>query len=197
MSRQGPDFRLVDRRAGPSGGMADLGGRPFLVPVDGEPAMAISKMHAQIFDLEHFSDSSVFFTYVDGEDPSQALQGGRRVGGSDERDGVGADSSSMARRQRAVWQWPRPVFEGAPGTQQIFDRLRAVKDADEVANLRRASEAHDAGYRVALVRFFDPVITVAEAGYEIVRAMVDAGSEELAIAGSFLRFDDLCAFTPG
>jgi Xaa-Pro aminopeptidase len=177
----GPDFRwLTGERAHPGGWPLWLSA--ILVPVDGEPAMTISKMHAEIFDLEH-TPVQHLFTYVDGEDPSQSLRAAVESAGLAEGR-IGADS--------ALWFGDLELLAAvAPGlkvqrAQQTFDRLRAVKDADEVANLRRASEAHDAGYRVAR-EILRPGISVAEAGYEIVRAMIDAGSEELAIAGSFLK----------
>ena len=47
-----------------------------LVPTEGEPALLVSKMHAEIFDLERCPVTSVF-TYVDGDDPSGPLRSAR------------------------------------------------------------------------------------------------------------------------
>jgi hypothetical protein len=44
-----------------------------LVPTEGEPALLVSKMHAEIFDLDRCPVTSVF-TYVDGDDPSGPLR---------------------------------------------------------------------------------------------------------------------------
>ncbi len=69
----------------------------------------------------------------------------------------------------ALWLGDRDLAAAAlPGlrlerAQGIFDRLRAVKDEDEIANLRRAAHAHDAGYRAAH-EILRPGLTVAEAG---------------------------------
>jgi Xaa-Pro aminopeptidase len=175
----GPNFRWL------TGEQAHPGGWPLwlsavVVPVDGEPAMAISKMHAEIFDLERSPVQSVF-TYVDGEDPTQALRSALSSAGVGSGR-LGADS--------AFWLGDGDLLGAAAPeirvqrSPEVFDHLRAVKDADEIAHLKRACEAHDAGYRAAR-SILAPGVTVAEAGYEIVRAMVDAGCEGLAIVGSF------------
>jgi Xaa-Pro aminopeptidase len=177
----GPNFRwLSGERAHPGGW--PLWASAIVVPVDGQPAMVISKMHAEIFDLES-SPIQQIFTYVDGEDPSPALRAAISSAGVT-AGRLGADS--------ALWLGDSDLLAAAVPelrvqlAPRVFDRLRAVKDADEIASLRRACEAHDAGYRAAQA-VLRPGVTVAEAGYEIVRAMVDAGSEGLAIAGSFLE----------
>ena len=86
----GPNFRWL------TGESAHPGGWPLwlsavLVPTEGEPALIVSKMHAQIFDLERCPVASVF-TYVDGDDPSGPLRdalaatglaGSATVGGED------------------------------------------------------------------------------------------------------------------
>ncbi len=175
----GANFRWL------TGELAHPGGWPIwlsavAVPVDGDPAMVVSKMHAEIFDLESSPIPRVF-TYVDGEDPTAALAGAFAATGlAGERVGVESslwfgDSQLLGRAVPSV---------GLALVQGAFDRLRAVKDTFELEQLRRAAEAHDAGYR----RATDAIaagVTVAEAGAEIIRAMAEAGSEELAIAGSF------------
>lgn len=175
----GANFRWL------TGEQAHPGGWPLwlsavIVPVDGEPALAISKMHAEIFDLEICPVRDVF-TYVDGDDPAPAL-----------RAALGA--TGLAHEQLAVEDtlWFGDVdllATSAPGVRlrratSIFNRLRAVKDAVEIEHLRIAAAAHDAGYRAAQ-QILRPGVTVADAGGQIVRSMLEAGSEELAIVGSF------------
>lgn len=175
----GPNFRWL------TGEIAHPGGWPLwlsalLVPVDGDPALLVSKMHAEIFDLER-SPAGALHTYVDGDDPSRTVRAafadaglaGKEVGVEDSLWFGDADLLGSA--------VPSVRLRRASG---VFDSLRAVKDADELEHLRLAAVAHDAGYRCA-VTAIRAGVTVAEAGYEIVRAMVDAGSEELSIAGSF------------
>jgi Xaa-Pro aminopeptidase len=180
----GPNFRWL------TGEVAHPGGWPLwlsavLVPVDGEPAMVISKMHAEIFDLDA-SPVRTVFTYVDGEDPRPQVLAAFAAAGL-ERDLVAAEDS--------LWFGDVDLLTGAlPGLRLrrapgVFDRLRAVKDAGEIEHLRLAARAHDVGYQAALdvVR---PGVPVARAGAEIVSAMIAAGSEELAIFGTFKDLGD-------
>jgi Xaa-Pro aminopeptidase len=175
----GPNFRWL------TGEQAHPGGWPLwlsvvLVPVDGEPALAISKMHAEIFDLPRCPVRNVF-SYVDGDDPAPALE-------------AALAATGLAREQLAVEDtlWFGDVdllATTAPHVRlrratTVFNRLRAVKDREEIEHLRIAAAAHDAGYRAAR-EILRPGVTVADAGGQIVRAMLDAGSEELAIVGSF------------
>lgn len=186
----GPNFRWL------TGEAAHPGGWPLwlscvVVPTEGEPAMAISRMHAEIFDVDGCPIRRVF-TYVDGDDPTPSLRSAFEAAGLSSGP-LGVDDS--------VWfgdvdllsaTFPRLELRRAPS---LFERLRAVKDADEIEHLRRAAAAHDAGYERArdVIR---PGTTVAEAGTEIVRAMVEAGSEELAIVGTFKELSDR-RFRPG
>jgi Xaa-Pro aminopeptidase len=180
----GPNFRWL------TGEVAHPGGWPLwlsavLVPVAGEPTMVVSRMHAEIFDLDRCPVQHVF-TYVDGEDPSTAVQSAFESAGVDgEQVGV-EDSLWFADADLLATIVPRVRLRRAAS---VFDRLRAVKDAYELEQLRIAAAAHDAGYRRA-AEVIRPGVTVAEAGAEIVRAMVEAGSEELSIVGSFKRLTD-------
>lgn len=158
-----------------------------IVPVDGEPAMVISKMHADIFDLDRSPIRNVF-TYTDGEDPASALRAGIAAAGLDRGSPVlGADD--------ALWFGDVDLLATvAPAVTlrrdaRVFDRLRAVKDEQEIDHLRRASAAHDAGYAEAM-RVLRPGVTVSEAGAKIVAAMLAAGSGELSISGTFHHLGD-------
>lgn len=181
----GPNFRWL------TGESAHPGGWPLwlsavLVPTEGEPALIVSKMHAQIFDLERGPVTSVF-TYVDGDDPSGPLRSALAATGLAGSATVGGEDSLWFGDLDLV-RITAPALRLQRATR-VFDRLRAVKDEWEIEQLRRASVAHDAGYERA-VEVVGPGVTVARAGAEIVEAMVDAGSEELAISGAFHRLTD-------
>lgn len=175
----GANFRWL------TGEQAHPGGWPLwlsavLVPVDGAPALAISRMHAEIFDLERCPVQQIF-SYVDGDDPAPALRAALAA--------TGLAGESIAVEDTLWFGDVDLLATTAPGVQlrratSVFTRLRAVKDAEEIEHLRLAAAAHDAGYRAAR-KILRPGITVADAGGQIVRAMLDAGSEELAIVGSF------------
>jgi Xaa-Pro aminopeptidase len=175
----GANFRWL------TGEVAHPGGWPLwlsavIVPVDGEPAMVISQMHADIFDLGESAIQNVF-TYVDGQDPAPALAAAIA--------GTGLTFERIA-VEDTMWFGDLDLLSTTtPGVlptraTRVFERLRAVKDAAEIEHLRLASAAHDAGYRAAR-EILRPGVTVADAGGQIVRAMLEAGSEELAIVGSF------------
>ncbi|MBA2333269.1 MAG: aminopeptidase P family protein [Actinobacteria bacterium] len=180
----GPNFRWL------TGESAHPGGWPLwlsalLVPVDGEPALVVSEMHARIFDLDRLPVQTVL-TYVDGQDPGEALRRGFAAAGLDgETVGV-EDSLWFADANLLATAVPAVRLRRA---SRVFDRLRAVKDAGEIEHLRLAAVAHDAGYRRA-VEVLRPGVTVAHAGSEIVRAMLEAGSESLEIAGAFHDLTD-------
>ena len=156
------------------------------MPTEGEPALLVSEMHAQIFDLDRCPVTLVF-TYVDGDDPSGPLRSALAA--------TGLTGSSLVGGEDSLWfgdvdlvrvTAPALRLQRASG---VFDRLRAVKDGWEIEQLRRASLAHDAGYRRA-VEVVRPGVTVARAGALIVEAMVEAGSEEPVISGAFHRLTD-------
>jgi Xaa-Pro aminopeptidase len=175
----GPNFRWL------TGESAHAGGWPLwlsavLVPVSGEPALVVSEMHARIFDLDRVP-VPVVFTYVDGQDPTSAVQGALEAAGLGDAEVGAEDSLWFAEVELLRSAAPGVRLRRASG---VFDRLRAVKDPFELAQLRIAAGAHDAGYRRA-VEVLRPGVTVAQAGSEIIRAMVEAGSEELSIAGAF------------
>jgi Xaa-Pro aminopeptidase len=181
----GANFRWL------TGEVAHPGGWPLwlsavLVPTEGEPVLLVSKMHAQIFDLEQCPVASVF-TYVDGEDPSGPLGRALAAAGLAGSPAVGAEDSLWFGDVELIGV-AAPALRLQLATR-VFDRLRSVKDGWEIEQLRRASFAHDAGYARA-VEVVKPGVTVAQAGAEIVRAMVEAGSEELSISGAFHHLTD-------
>ena len=180
----GANFRWL------TGEQAHPGGWPLwlsaiLVPVNGTATILFSKMHGEIFDVERLPIRDQF-SYMDGESPMPALRAAAAVSGLT-AGRVGADA--------ALWFGDVDLLAAAlpnvklVGAHDVFDRLRAVKDESEIESLRIAAHTHDVGY-VAAREILRPGISVAEAGYEIVRAMVKAGSGELAIVGSFAELTD-------
>ena len=170
----GPNFRWL------TGEVAHPGGWPLwlsavLVPVHGEPAMVVSQMHARIFDLERSPIREVF-TYVDGQDPTSAVRSAAAAAGLEDADVGAEDSLCFADADFLRGAAPGVRLQRA---SRVFDRLRAVKDAFELGQLRIAAAAHDAGYRRAL-EVLRPGVTVAQAGSEIIRAMVRKSSRSPA-----------------
>jgi Xaa-Pro aminopeptidase len=175
----GPNFRWF------SGMVPHSGGWPVwatytLIPVDSEPGMLVSQMHADLLDLAACPIKRVE-VYMDGQDPIPAL---RRLygGGGLSRARVGVEDS--------MWFGDVELIRAAvPGaklsrTQAIFDELRSVKDAEEIELIRRAAHIHDVGYEAAL-KAIHAGTTLGRAGLEIISAMVDAGDETMEIVGSF------------
>ena len=172
----GPNFRWL------TGESAHPGGWPLwlsavLVPTEGEPALLVSKMHAEIFDLERCPVTSVF-TYVDGDDPSArwsalaatGLTGSSRVGGED---------SLCSRRRSRQLTAPTLPAAGEPR----LDRLRAVRTSGKSSSCG-APRTRDAGYRRA-VESCGPGSPSQGRGALDRRGDDRAGSEELAISGAF------------
>lgn len=175
----GPNFTwLTDEVAHPGGW--PLWASVLIVPVEGEPALVISKMHADIFDVAKIPVPHVF-TYVDGEDPAKALD--RALAAAGVRKGTLAadDALWFGDVDLLATVAPDVTLRRAPA---VFDRLRAVKDAVEIEHMRKAAAAHDAGYRRAF-EVIRPGVTVAQAAAEVVAAMTAAGSGELALSGVF------------
>jgi len=175
----GPNFRWF------SGMVPHAGGWPIwamgvVVPVDGEPGMIITQMHADLLDLEACPIKRVE-VYMDGQDPVPSL---RRL----------YESAGLARAtigvEDSLWFGDVELIEAAvpqaklKRTQSVFDDLRSVKDADEIELIKRAARIHDIGYAAArqAIRVGTPV---GRAGLEIMTAMVDAGDESMQISGAF------------
>jgi len=180
----GPNFRWF------SGLVPHSGGWPVwatyaVIPVDGDPGLLLSRMHADLLDLETCPIKHVE-VYMDGEDPTPAL---KRL-----YDGAGLSHATVG-VEDGMWFGDVELVRAAipnvqlKRTQSIFDELRSVKDADEIALIRRAAQIHDAGYAAAL-NAIRAGTTVGRAGLEIISAMVDAGDETMEIAGAFTRLSN-------
>jgi Xaa-Pro aminopeptidase len=180
----GPNFRWFSGMVPHSGGWP-VWATYLLVPVDGEPGMLVSEMHANLLDLGACPIKRVE-VYMDGQDPIPAL---RRLyeGGGSARATVGVEDS--------LWFGDVELIRTAAPeaklkrTQSIFDEVRSVKDADEIALITRAAHIHDVGYEAAR-KAIRAGTTVGRAGLEIISAMVDAGDETMEIAGAFTRLSD-------
>jgi Xaa-Pro aminopeptidase len=176
----GPNFRWF------SGLVPHPGGWPVwamgvLVPVEGEPGMLITRMHADLLDLESCPISRVF-VYMDGDDPIPAL---RSL----------LDGTGTLGVEDSLWYGDVELIRtAAPAltlkrTQSVFDELRSVKDKDEIDLIRRAAQIHDIGYAAAREAIREGT-TVGRAGLEIMKAMVDAGAESMQISGLFKTLSD-------
>jgi Xaa-Pro aminopeptidase len=176
----GPNFRWF------SGLVPHAGGWPVwamgvLIPVDGDPGMLITRMHADLLDLDSCPISRVF-VYMDGDDPIPALRSLLNGSGT-----LGVEDS--------LWFGDVELIRTAAPeltlkrTQSIFDELRSIKDKEEIELLRRAAQIHDIGYGAAR-EAIQANTTVGRAGLEIMRAMVDAGAESMQISGLFKTLSD-------
>ena len=89
----GPNFQWFTGEAAHPGGWP-LWLSAVVVPLQGEPALVVSRMHAAIFDLEACPVQAVF-TYVDGEDPAPALRAAIGAAGLD-REELGVEEIGRA-----------------------------------------------------------------------------------------------------
>lgn len=173
-----------------SGWSATPGGWPIwlsalIIPVEGTPAFVISKMHN---DILRYSDSwlkeSTVHTYMDGEDPSSALKTALKdTGLTGSRLGV-EDTMWYADFDLLKQVDPTVRVERA-GT--LFDSLRAVKDAAEIAALRKANELTVIGYETA-AEVIREGVKESVAAMAITRAMLEAGSQDVAMHGHLQHY---------
>lgn len=157
----------------------------LLVPLEGDPVLVISTMHFEGFQGAQSWIADVR-TYTDGEDPAGLLRGAL--------DDTGLTAARLA-VQDDVWYGDlqllgavAPACEIVSGAQ-MYQRLRIVKDADEIKHLRHVGEIMDAGYSVAQKAIRAGRVE-SEIGLEIARALVDAGSDRLVVNGHFERLTD-------
>lgn len=177
----GPNMKYL------AGWSAYSGGWPIwlsalIVPVEGEPTFIISKMHADILRCSNswLKDGDIR-TYLDGEEPIGDLQAVLRekglIGG---RLGV----------EDTMWYGDYDLLTHADPTIKVeragplFDRLRRVKDAAEIEALRKANEITVQGYRRS-AEVIREGVRESEAAIEIAKAMLEAGSETMAVGGTF------------
>jgi Xaa-Pro aminopeptidase len=182
----GANFRWL------AGGSPYPGGLPIwlsalIVSADGDGLAVLSEMHAEILDLEGTGVREVM-TYPDGADTLDVLRRALSAAGI-------APGSRVGVEEDIPFADTRAIHEVAPhvellGAQSIFDSLRAVKDDVEIELLRRSGAAVDAAYAAArdTTRAGS---TMADAGVAMYRAMIEAGSTQPHVSGSFRSYRDI------
>jgi len=152
----------------------------LLIPLEQEPALVMTEMYHDIF-IHHESYVQDVRTYMDGEDPTGLLTDlFAEKGLSQARTGV---EDKMGFGDYDLLKGAVPGLSVTSG-QSILDRLRMIKDAEEIKILRRVCEIMDAGYEAARQAIREGR-TEAEAGMDIIQGLVAAGSETLEVAGHF------------
>jgi Xaa-Pro aminopeptidase len=161
----GPTFAWISGYAPYPGGWPDFASC-LLLPLDREPVMLISAMHAEILDRESCSVEQVF-TYVDGDDPTPVLQAAFAA--------AGLERSRLAVEDHIWLSDVELVSASAPNTRlsrsELFEGLRAVKDEGELALLRQSAACQDAAFGAA---------------GDVMRAGGDLGEAEVAIRSAML-----------
>ena len=153
----------------------------FILPAEGEPALIISDMHNAIYQAKGGSWVKDVRTYMDGHNPTELLGGVLR-----ERGLVGG----RIRVQDNMWFGDSELIRAAaPGIQvtsgeAVLARLRMIKDAHEIENLRRANQFCAVGFTQAH-ESIRAGRTEYEVALEIGSAMVAAGSETMGVGGHF------------
>jgi len=190
MKERGLDALYVN--AGPNmkyfaGWSAYPGGWPIwlsalIVPLEGEPTFVMSKMHADIlkYTKSWLKDGDVR-THMDGDDITGELgdiltEKGLASG----RLGV-EDTMWYADYELLTQAAPKVRVERAG---EVFDSLRQVKDAGEIEALRKANEITVLGHQRAAEVIREGVAEY-EAALEIMKAMLEGGSESMGIGGHF------------
>jgi len=174
----GPNFQWLSGFAPYPGGWPDfLSG--ILLPVDREPVMLLSAMHAELVDRGTCAISQIF-TYTDGQDPSETIRSAFRAAGI---------SKGLIGVEDSIWFSDVELLQSVvPGVKfqvpKLYETLRAVKDEGELTLLRRSARCQDAAFGAAK--------TVARAGLSlnelenaIRAAMLDAGSAKANLLGIF------------
>jgi len=192
MEEKGLDALYIN--AGPNmryfaGWSAYPGGWPIwlsalIVPLEGEPIFIMSKMHNDILQCSDswLKDGDVRI-HFDGDDllgelrnilREKGLLGGR----------LGVEDNMRYAEYDLLRQVDPTIRVERAG--YIFDSLRQVKDPGEIEAIRRATEITTIGHQRAAEVIREGVVEY-EAAMEIIKAMLDAGAEEIScgIHGSF------------
>jgi len=91
---------------------------------------------------------------------------------------VGFESAHLTVDQHQEWQKVAEDFELVP-TKELVERIRAVKDEDELDKLRRAIALTDEAF-AHIVSFIEPGMTEKEVAWELEVFMRTHGAEKLA-----------------
>jgi len=134
---------------------------------------------AERLGIEHLALWEDFAPFIDRrltEDPGLILRGPFRSGGSDP-----SPSALVGQDEPRLWEsalrarWPRAQFGPAPDPIA----LRAIKDADEVAVLRRVAASSSAALRAGLAAL-RPGRRQREAEVDVIAACVRSGAEAIS-----------------
>lgn len=168
-----------------SGFSAYEGGWPiwlsaFVLPLEGEPTFILTDMHRDIFTHSESWVDDVR-TYMDGEDPTGLLAEVLEEKGLAESD-IGVEGD--------LWFSDSELVESAApdaelhNAQDLFDRLRIVKDDKEIENVRQATEITADAFDAAVDAIWEGRPEY-EAAMDINKAMLDGGSEKMGLGGVF------------
>jgi Xaa-Pro aminopeptidase len=156
----------------------------LIIPVEGEPTFVISKMHA---DILKYSDSWLkdgdIRTHMDGDDITGEL------GSTLKEKGLAAGYLGV---EDTMWYGDYDLLTtAAPSVKvkragDLFDSLRQVKEPGEIEAIRRANEITVLGYRRSAEVIREGVAEY-EAAMEIMKAMLEGGSESMGIGGHFRK----------
>jgi Xaa-Pro aminopeptidase len=153
----------------------------LILPVEGDPVLIISEMHYSIYQAKGGSWVEDVRTHMDGEDPTGLLGDILRE--------LGIAGGQLGVQDNMWFGDSELIAAAAPGTQvrsgsQVLNRLRMVKDAREVEDLRRANAYCAAGY-VQARESIRPGRPEYEVALEIATAMLAAGSATMGVGGHF------------
>jgi Xaa-Pro aminopeptidase len=156
----------------------------LIIPLEGEPTFVISKMHADIlkYSGSWLKDGEIR-THMDGDDIAGEL------GSILKEKGLAAGHLGV---EDTMWYGDFELLStAAPSVKveragDLFDSLRQVKDAGEIEAIRKANEITVLGYRRSAEVVREGVAEY-EAAMEIMKAMLEGGSESLGIGGHFRK----------
>jgi Xaa-Pro aminopeptidase len=156
----------------------------LILTADGRGTAVVSDMHAEIFSFDGTRVDEVI-TYSDGDDPAAVLRTALEAAGLRDGARVGVEDT-------LPYGDTSTIGAVAPGVrleraQDVFDALRAVKDAAEIELLRRSGAAVDAAYEAAR-QVTRPGQSLAESGAAIYKAMVEAGCTQPIVSGTYRRY---------
>jgi Xaa-Pro aminopeptidase len=154
----------------------------LVIAQQGDPVLLLSKMHRDILAVSGswLRDGDIR-VHRDGDRPGEhlaaALNDLRIAGGR-----LGVEDN--------LWNAEAEFIRAAaPGTRlesasAILDGLRMIKDAAEIAAIRKANDIVAVGYQRA-VEVIRPGVPEGDVAMAIMQAMVAAGSESMGVGGWF------------
>ncbi len=150
----------------------------LVVPRDGRPFLVIRR--GEVGNLRSFSWVGEHVTYVDVDDPARVTAGALMDSGlARGRIGLELDAWFLTTRHYLTLKSALPGV-GLVDASGTVERCRLVKSSTEVAYIRRACGAAEAGMRAAIEAIGDGVTDNLVAA-ELNRALIEAGSEYVAL----------------